>query len=190
MKNLIKGTAILGAIALGAASTLVTAAAATTTPITSTSSSTATLNQYGSLTLDKVPAIDFGSQNYSGAKITYPATSVSPLHVTNPAFATGWNVTAAATSFTTTPTTTGGATSTLQGATLTLDTTSGDPITADDSTNVSTPPTAVTPVTLSTTASKIEFADVDQGIGAYTTQYTDSDVSLYVPAGNLPGAYT
>ncbi|WP_334329925.1 WxL domain-containing protein [Companilactobacillus sp. HBUAS59699] len=190
MKKLIKGTAVLGAIALGAASTILTAGAATTTesnPAPVTSTSDATITQTGSLALDNVPAISFGSQNYALGKTTYASTSISPLHVTNPGFASGWNVSVAQTTpFTDTAT---GSTSTLKGSTLTIDSTTTDPITPDDSTNVSTPPTYVTPVTLSSTAAEVESAAAGGGVGAYTTQYAANEASLYVPAGNLPGSY-
>ncbi|WP_125565358.1 WxL domain-containing protein [Companilactobacillus insicii] len=192
MKKLIKGTAVLGAIALGAVSTVLTVAADTTTspetsPAPQTSASDATILQTGSLALDKVPTISFGSQNYSVGKTTYASTAISALHVTNPGFASGWNVTVAQT----TPfkDTASGSALTLKGATLSLDSTTTDPITADDSTNVSAAPSYITPLTLSSTAVQVESAAAGAGVGAYTTQYANNEASLYVPAGNLPAAY-
>lgn len=206
MRKLIKGTAVLGAIALGAASTILTAGAATTgtttgtttTPTTTTTiptpmsaapqttTSDATLTTTTPLTLGAAPTISFGSQLYSVSKQTYASTAISPLKITNPGFSSGWTLTAAATPFTSSAT----PSSTLQGATFTLDGSSADPITADDSTNVSKGPTYVTPVTLTSTATEIEGAAAGAGVGAYTTNYDAGDASLYVPAGNLQGAYT
>jgi len=200
MKNLIKGTAILGAIALGAASTLVTAAADTTTPSTYTTyssgvpaaaspapyttTSDATLTTTQTLSLEQTPTISFGTQQYSLSKQTYTPTSITPLQVANPGFSSGWTLTVAASPFTDATTK-----STLSGSVFTIDPTTSE-LTADDSTDVSPMPTYITPVTLSTTASKIETAAAGAGVGGYTTAYKSADASLYVPAGNLPGAYT
>lgn len=201
MKKLIKGTAVLGAIAVGVASTLVTVAAATTTPTYTTSTTLATptnpapqttttdatLSTTQTLSLDAAPTISFGNQLYSVAKNTYASSSISKLALTNPGFSTGWTVTAAASPFANTSGTGAG----LTGATLTLDNTSTTPITADDSTNVSTLPSYISsPDDLSAGATKVEDAAAGAGVGAYTTTYAPTDASLYVPAGNLQGSYS
>ncbi|WP_125590916.1 WxL domain-containing protein [Companilactobacillus jidongensis] len=208
MKKLIKGTAVLGAIALGVGSTLVTVAAATTdtttttTPTTSytapgtvpaaaspapqTTTSDATLTTTQMLSLDDVPTISFGSQLYSVSKQNYtPLKLSSDLKLTNPGFSTGWSLDVSATPFS--GTTSG---TSLKGAALTIATPTDTPITADDSSNVSTLPTYKNGVTLSTSAVNLEDAAAGTGVGAYTTSYALADFSLYVPAGNLQGAYT
>ncbi|APX73190.1 WxL domain-containing protein [Companilactobacillus allii] len=191
MKNLIKGTAVLGAIVVGAASTFLTVGAATTdaaetSPAPTTTNSTATITQTGALNLDSAPSIDFGSQAYTVGETKYASSAIgSDLHVTNPGFASGWSVTVSATPFTDSATS-----NTLKGTTLSLDSSKAAPITADDSSNVSGLPSYVAPLTIGSSATEVESAGAGDGVGAYSTSYGAADASLNVPAGNLPGTYS
>ncbi|WP_125713910.1 WxL domain-containing protein [Companilactobacillus kedongensis] len=193
MIKFVKGFAALGALALALPAGLITAKAATTdttvTATTPTSPSPLTkstdvgLQQTGSLTLDSAPDISFGTQPLSVGKTTYTSSAFdSTLHVTNPGFPSGWSVSVAGSGF-------ADATSKapLKGATLSLE---APTIAADDSTNQSTPPTTVSPVTVSSAASTLVNATAGEGIGAYTGTFTAGDASLYVPAGNIGGSYT
>ncbi|MFC6323561.1 WxL domain-containing protein [Companilactobacillus baiquanensis] len=195
MMKMLKGITALCAVALATTGSLITVKAATTpttltattptSPAPTTKSSDIALQQTGNLMLDSAPDISFGTQNLDVSKTTYTnSTFDSTLHVTNPGFPSGWAVTLSDTPFTSTGSTTS---TTLKGAALSLT----DPtLTADDSTNQSTPPTANASVDVSSSAALVADAGLGDGIGAYTGTYASGDASLYVPAGNIGGSYT
>lgn len=198
MIKFVKGIAILGALALAAPASILTAKAATTTtttpsdavtattatsPSPMTKSSTVGLQQTGDLTLDSAPDISFGTQALAVGKTTYTSSTFDdPLHITNPGFPSGWSVTVAGSGFTDTT-----SNAPLKGAALTL---SAPTLTADDSSNESTPPTTKSSVAVSTANAVVADAPAGTGIGAYTGTYAAGAASLYVPAGNIGGSYT
>ena len=97
---------------------------------------------------------------------------------------TGYTVTVEASPFTATV----GAE--LKDAQLSLDNKETDPIKADDVDNVSTPPTLVAKLSLSSSPVTVVSAAAGKGVGAYTGTYGSTDASLKVPAGNIGGSYS
>ncbi|WP_048001060.1 WxL domain-containing protein [Lactiplantibacillus herbarum] len=133
------------------------------------------------VTLDKAPGVDFGSQTIDNATTTYNADSVSGnIQVTNPGNTDGWAVSVAGTDFTDSSTS-----KTLKGAVLSFK--SAD-VSADDEANVSTHPSS-SQVDVNSSNQQILGANADEGIGVFTAAYAKENVQLLVPAGNSAGSY-
>ena len=137
-----------------------------------------TLTAGGAITLDAAPDLDFGTQAISTTKATYTTAGSTPIMVTNPGFASGWNVSVAASKFM------NGSTE-LKGAELTVNDTK---IAAADSTNLSDAPIGnATTITPGGSAVSVLNAKAGTGVGVWTSTW--GNVSLAVPAGNVAGNY-
>ncbi len=188
MKRILKSSLLISAALLGVSSVggVVASAATTVPPLTSTASADITP---GTITLDSVPGVSFGSTTAglpsNASDFTYTSTAIaSDLHVSDPGNASGYSVTVADTPFTSSSTTS----STLKGAALSF--TDAAAITADSKNNVSTAPTFTGSLPISATPAEVLNAPVGEGVGAYTAAYGATDASLFVPAGNIGGSYS
>ncbi|KRL65838.1 coaggregation promoting factor [Lentilactobacillus diolivorans DSM 14421] len=178
---------LVGAVVLGIGSLGTVAQAATTpaSPVPSTSSTATADITPGKITLSSAPSFQFGTVAASANDISYKSTSTSgSLDIADAGTGTGYTVTVAASPFTAT----GGAG--LKNAQLLLDNKETDPIKADDVDNVSTPPTLVAKLSLSSSPVTVVSAAAGKGVGAYTGTYGSTDASLEVPAGNIGGSYS
>ena len=178
---------LVGAVVLGIGSLGTVAQAATTpaSPVPSTSSTTTADITPGKITLSSAPSFQFGTVAASANDISYTSTSTSGiLNIADAGTGTGYTVTVEASPFTAT----GGAE--LKNAQLLLDNKETDPIKADDVDNVSTPPTLVAKLSLSSSPVTVVSAAAGKGVGAYTGTYGSTDASLKVPAGNIGGSYS
>lgn len=187
MKKLVRNSMLVGAAVLGIGSLGTVAQAATTpaSPVPSTSSTATADITPGKITLSSAPSFQFGTVAASANDISYTSTSTSgSLNIADAGTGTGYTVTVAASPFTAT----GGAT--LKNAQLSLDNKETDPIKADDVDNVSTPPTLVAKLSLSSSPVTVVSAAAGSGVGAYTGKYGSTDASLKVPAGNIGGSYS
>lgn len=183
MKKLVRNSMLVGAAVLGIGS-LGAVAQAATTPAPVTSTATADITP-GTITLSSAPGFQFGTVAASANDISYTSTSTSGvLDIADAGTGTGYTVTVAASPFTAT----GGAA--LKNAQLILDNKEATPIKADDADNVSTPPTLVANLTLSSSPVTVLSAAAGSGVGAYTGTYGATDASLKVPAGNIGGSYS
>ncbi|CAJ1204319.1 WxL domain-containing protein [Companilactobacillus paralimentarius] len=183
MKKLVRNSMLVGAAVLGIGS-LGAVAQAATTPAPVTSTATADITP-GTITLSSAPSFQFGTVAASANDISYTSTSTSGiLDIADAGTGTGYTVTVAASPFTAT----GGAA--LKNAQLLLDNKETDPIKADDVDNVSTPPTLVAKLSLSSSPVTVVSAADGSGVGAYTGKYGSTDASLSVPAGNIGGSYS
>lgn len=186
MKKLVRNSMLVGAAVLGIGSLGAVAQAATTPAPSVTSTSTADITP-GKITLSSAPSFQFGTVAASANDISYTSTSTSgilDIADAGTGTGTGYTVTVAASPFTAT----GGAT--LKNAQLLLDNKETDPIKADDVDNVSTPPTLVANLSLSSSPVTVVSAAAGSGVGAYTGTYGSTDASLKVPAGNIGGSYS
>ncbi|KRM26682.1 coaggregation promoting factor [Schleiferilactobacillus harbinensis DSM 16991] len=187
MKKLVRNSMLVGAAVLGIGSLGTVAQAATTpaSPVPSTSSTATADITPGKITLSSAPSFQFGTVAASANDISYTSTSTSgTLDIADAGTGTGYTVTVAASPFTAT----GGAA--LKNAQLSLDNKETDPIKADDADNVSTPPTLVAKLSLSSSPVTVVSAAAGSGVGAYTGTYGSTDASLKVPAGNIGGSYS
>lgn len=187
MKKLVRNSMLVGAVVLGIGSLGTVAQAATTpaSPVPSTSSTTTADITPGKITLSSAPSFQFGTVAASANDISYTSTSTSgKLDIADAGTGTGYTVTVEASPFTAT----GGAE--LKNAQLLLDNKETDPIKADDVDNVSTPPTLVAKLSLSSSPVTVVSAAAGKGVGAYTGTYGSTDASLKVPAGNIGGSYS
>ncbi|WP_436644922.1 WxL domain-containing protein [Latilactobacillus sakei] len=187
MKKLVRNSMLVGAVVLGIGSLGTVAQAATTpaSPVPSTSSTTTADITPGKITLSSAPSFQFGTVAASANDISYTSTSTSGiLNIADAGTGTGYTVTVEASPFTAT----GGAE--LKNAQLLLDNKETDPIKADDVDNVSTPPTLVAKLSLSSSPVTVVSAAAGKGVGAYTGTYGSTDASLKVPAGNIGGSYS
>ncbi|GEP25299.1 WxL domain-containing protein [Lentilactobacillus diolivorans] len=187
MKKLVRNSMLVGAVVLGIGSLGTVAQAATTpaSPVPSTSSTATADITPGKITLSSAPSFQFGTVAASANDISYKSTSTSgSLDIADAGTGTGYTVTVAASPFTAT----GGAG--LKNAQLLLDNKETDPIKADDVDNVSTPPTLVAKLSLSSSPVTVVSAAAGKGVGAYTGTYGSTDASLEVPAGNIGGSYS
>ncbi|WP_436645135.1 WxL domain-containing protein [Latilactobacillus sakei] len=187
MKKLVRNSMLVGAVVLGIGSLGTVAQAATTpaSPVPSTSSTTTADITPGKITLSSAPSFQFGTVAASANDISYTSTSTSGnLDIADAGTGTGYTVTVEASPFTAT----GGAE--LKNAQLSLDNKETDPIKADDVDNVSTPPTLVAKLSLSSSPVTVVSAAAGKGVGAYTGTYGSTDASLKVPAGNIGGSYS
>lgn len=187
MKKLVRNSMLVGAVVLGIGSLGTVAQAATTpaSPVPSTSSTTTADITPGKITLSSAPSFQFGTVAASANDISYTSTSTSgKLDIADAGTGTGYTVTVEASPFTAT----GGAE--LKNAQLSLDNKETDPIKADDVDNVSTPPTLVAKLSLSSSPVTVVSAAAGKGVGAYTGTYGSTDASLKVPAGNIGGSYS
>lgn len=194
MKKLVRNSMLVGAAVLGIGSLGTVAQAATTpapettsatTPAPVTSDATAEITP-GTITLSSGPSFQFGTVEASANDISYKSTSISgALKIADAGTGTGYTVTVAASPFTAAK-----GDATLKNAQLILDNKEATPIKADDADNVSTPPTLVTNLTLSSSPVTVLSAASGSGVGAYTGTYGATDASLKVPAGNIGGSYS
>lgn len=184
MKKLVRNSMLVGAAVLGIGSLGAVAQAATTPASPVTSTATADITP-GKITLSSAPSFQFGTVAASANDISYTSTSTSGiLDIADAGTGTGYTVTVAASPFTAT----GGAA--LKNEQLLLDNKETDPIKADDADNVSTPPTLVAKLSLSSSPVTVVSAAAGSGVGAYTGKYGSTDASLKVPAGNIGGSYS
>ncbi|MBC1813797.1 WxL domain-containing protein [Listeria booriae] len=138
----------------------------------------------GSLTIDFLSNLDFGTQKVSGQSQTYHAVNKNPyIQVTDKrGTGAGWILTAKATDFK-------DGTKTLKGAAMSLK--DGQVKTQSD--NQSVAPTT-SDITLNGNTQTVLAAEANAGMGTWLDVYAGTDgnnenVSLYVPAGNLAGDY-
>ncbi|ATO56632.1 hypothetical protein ATO00_14185 [Loigolactobacillus coryniformis subsp. coryniformis] len=178
------GAAVLGIGSLGTVAQAATTPEPTTPTTPVTSEATAEITP-GTITLSSSPSFQFGKVEASANDVSYNSTSVSgDLKIADVGTGTGYTVTVAASPFTAK----GGAA--LKNAQLILNNKEVTPIKADDADNVSTPPTLVTNLTLSSSPVTVLNAAAGSGVGAYTGTYGATDASLKVPAGNIGGTYS
>lgn len=138
-----------------------------------------------SLTLSKVPNIDFGSNatpNGSTDLSVQAAKVDSDLEVANDGIASGWNVQVMNSAFTDSA-----ANNSLYGAKLSFAAAGVAPANADNA----SPKPAMSAVSLSGDGQNqlVLSAPVKGGLGIWDTEYALSDFKLSVPAGQLPGSY-
>lgn len=145
----------------------------------------------GDLMIMQAPNIDFGSQAISATGDTYYAKTLGKtLTVINAGQDTDWSVQLTVAPFKS-------ATGTLKGATLSLN----DPTVSSSGDVISQAPTAKN-VTIAADGSAKTLLSADRttidhsqystlGVGDWFSKYKaeDHDVSLYIPAGNVQGAY-
>ncbi|AVW11568.1 WxL domain-containing protein [Lactiplantibacillus paraplantarum] len=130
------------------------------------------------ITLDEIPAVNFGTQKIINDSKTYDATTVTnDLKVTNPGNTDGWSVQVRGTKFMADQ-------RELRGATLTF---AKVDATADDTGNQSK--ATANEVTINESDQAIMAATANEGIGKFTSKYATDKVSLLIPAGNAAGAY-
>jgi hypothetical protein len=186
MKKNIFAITAAAALVLNIAATSVTTFAATNQSTDAKASLTDTDDKgnKNEITLDSAPEINFGSQQITatGNKFTQADTITSNIQVTNPGVDSGWNVTLAASDFTSA---TG---ATLKGATFKLD---AGAASINNTNSAAATPAAYTNVTGSN-ASTVVFsaADSTQGVGINYDTNDKSTASLDIPAGNVAGDYT
>lgn len=186
MKKLVRNSMLVGAAVLGIGLSGAVAQAATTTSPATTVTSRATADiTPGTVTLSSAPSFQFGTVAASANDITYTSSSTSgALKFADDGTGAGYTITVAASQFATSSGTA------LKNSQLLLGNKETNPIKADDVDNVSTPPTAVTPITVTGSPVTVVTAAAGSGVGAYTGTYGSTDATLKVPAGNIGGSYS
>lgn len=186
MKKNIFAITAAAALVLNIAATSVTAFAATGQGTKANASLTDTDDngKKNEITLDSAPEIEFGSQQITAAGNTFGAakTITGNVQVSNPGVDAGWNVTLAASDFTSkTGVTLKGATFTLKAGKAELNNTNSKIADTDRYSNKT-----------GSNASAVVFSATDgtQGVGVNNDINDIKTASLDVPAGNVAGDYT
>ncbi|GEO75301.1 hypothetical protein FD30_GL000625 [Levilactobacillus namurensis DSM 19117] len=182
---LVLGLSGLAVPALADTTTTTSSSSTPTTSQSTTASETFTNPTDASISLDSAPSIGFAGAITPNTKSneSYTATSAdNPVEVSNQGLGSGYNVQVANSAFT------NAAGNTLGGAVLSL----GAPeVAAANTGNPSAAPVA-SAVTLKGdgTNSLLLDAPVNGGLGVFDADLDLADVTLAVPAGQLPGTYT
>lgn len=140
-------------------------------------------DQNHTLALKSLPNIDFGSQQITVSQSNFQAQSVdAPVAVANPGLDEGYTLSVQAGNFTNAD-----QAQTLKGAQLQFATTTAVPT---DQSNVSQPP-LMQAVTLDANgaAQPLLVAPSGTGVGEFHAKYTNPQVALSLPAGNVAGQY-